>query len=390
MAAVGSVEPRARWDQTGLGVPSAGGAGAGGGVSAAGGASGEGRGGGGDDLGGRHLGGSGGGGGLLGRFGLLLLCFLLTEGGAAGLLGVNAREGVRERGNQVPGLGDLGRVGALGAADDEAAEARNHLHPIELRALADADMALALGAGVGNLGDEGIAGIERLRPSVEPGVRQLDGGDEGSPVGGPEGAKGRAAKGVLFARGLVDMGEAVREDEHIEGLGPGDIDPVATARLDAKKGLDAAIVGVDPVVGFVRVGEAFDAHFVGRLDAGDVDGEDGDLGVELGDEGVVGEIGGEAGGLALVGAIDELFAELEGDVELIRSGDAGQAGHGCSWVRGLYGAAVSWEATGSGRDGGSEKRDGTAFLSAATMTRDGVKWGKRRGERAGCVNFAEK
>ena len=144
--------------------------------------------------------GLGRGGGLPGSFGFLLR-FLVTEGGAAGVLGVNAREGVREGGKEVPGLGDLGRVGALGAAGDEAAEARDHLHPVEWRALADADMALTPGAGVGNIGIEGIAGVERLLPSIEPGDREIDGGDKGVPVGGAEGAEGLAAEGVLFARG---------------------------------------------------------------------------------------------------------------------------------------------------------------------------------------------
>ena len=86
-------------------------------------------------------------------------------------------------------------------------------------------------------------------------------------------AKGLAAEGVLFARGLVDLGEAVREDQGIEGLGLGDMGAVPTARLGAKIGLDAAILGVDPVVGFVAVGEVFDALFVGFLSAGDVERE---------------------------------------------------------------------------------------------------------------------
>ena len=85
--------------------------------------------------------------------------------------------------------------------------------------------------------------------------------------------KGLAAEGVLFARGLVDVGEAVREDQGIEGLGLGDMGAVPTARLGAKIGLDAAIIGVDPVVGSVAVGEVFDALFVGFLSAGDVERE---------------------------------------------------------------------------------------------------------------------
>ena len=153
-----------------------------------------------------------------------------------------------------------------------------------------------------------------------------------------------------------------------------------TARLDAKIGLDAAIVGVDPVVGFVAVGEVLDALFVGFLGAGDVGGEDVNQDVELGEEGVVSRIGREGGGGALLGAVDKLFAELDGDVELIRSGDAIQAGHGCSGVRGsgLYGGAVSSDATARGRGGESAKRGGAAVFWRERR-RDELLSGEERG-----------
>ncbi len=226
--------------------------------------------------------GRGRGGGLRGSFGLLLLRFLSTEGGAAGVLRVDAGEGVRE-----------GARSSLASATWAASVrlARLVMKPRRRGIISTQSASAPWPTPIWLLRLLRASAISVLRESlVSSYFSHPSSQATGSSIAvtrGFQSAERRVPRALRqkgsLREGLVDVGEAVWEDQCVEGLGLGDMDTMPTARLDAKIELDATILGVDPVVGHVAVGEVFDALFVGFLGAGDVDGEDGNQAVELAD-----------------------------------------------------------------------------------------------------------